>query len=116
MSIIDKFKNRKVFVKNAKQDEYTDISNALELYYEHFPTHRRTSAICPSCGEKMFRQKTFNDLLIKKHPIIVGGHLKLHSSCFSEKQVYLLPICENCNNKKDNLKPFEVNISDLLPI
>ena len=46
---------------------------------------------------------------IYKHPIIVGGQVK-----DSLNNIFVLPICEECNDKKENLKPFEVRRGDLL--
>lgn len=42
--------------------------------------------------------------------------LKKLKSFYPIKQIYILPICENCNNKKKNLEAFKVPEPDLLPI
>lgn len=117
MDAVEKFKKRKVFVRNAHEGEYKKVDNALEKYYEAYPTRRRTSCACPSCGQIMYRKKSPHPLLIESKPIIVGGHLKLNQpSLRTSEIVYILPICEYCNNKKGNLSPFEVEMCDLLPV
>lgn len=102
---IDDYLNKEITVRNATTEDYSPVDNALELYYKKFPTHNWPSYKCPSCGNMMYRKRDNVD----KHPIIVGGHLKN-----SLNNIFILPICEECNDKKENLEPFKVRRRDLL--
>lgn len=103
--LIKEFLDKEIEVRNATEKEYDSADTALELYYKQFPTRDWSSYKCPSCGNMMYRKRDNVD----KHPIIVGGHLKN-----SLNNIFILPICEKCNDKKENLEPFKVRRGDLL--
>lgn len=48
--------------------------------------------ICPACGKLVFCK-------------LVGGHL-IELTNEGEAKVCIVPICESCNSKRENLKPF----------
>ncbi len=100
MELLEFISKELVEVKNVS-GEYYDPGNAIEWY---FNKHTWSSAKCPSCGKRMYRKKHYG----QKHPIMVGGHVEILNIDFFKGKKYIIPICEECNNKKNNLKPFKV--------
>lgn len=86
--------------RNAtKDDGYQQLNNSLEYYYERYPDLYFSSKKCPICGCIMTTGKhTTNSM--KNLPKAVGGHLYSRL----DKRIYILPICEKCNHRKDWFK------------
>lgn len=87
--------------RNATSDEYQPLQNALEEYYNQRPTSERTDMNCPICGKRMY--KYYDDANgdgehLSRPRYIVGGHI------FNKNDglVYILPICNICNDEKEN--------------
>ena len=89
-----------VLVKNASGQE-DNPENAIEWYFNGYTW---SSANCPCCGKKMYRQKMYGE----KHPIMVGAHVEILNIELFKDNKFIIPLCEECNNKKNNLQPFKV--------
>lgn len=111
MTTLKEILQTKVPVQNVTQDP--DDSDVWIEYY--FKTKYRSTPFssmkCPSCGKIMYRKKNFLD--IDDNHIMVGGHVKIVHLPDSE---YILPICNLCNKKRENLAPFDVEFDKLCPI
>ncbi len=87
--------------RNATSDEYKSLPNTLEYYYNCSPSYKRTDQDCPICGCRMY--KKYDDTNrdgehLSRPRYIVGGHI------FNKNDglVYILPICNVCNDEKEN--------------
>ncbi len=104
-------RNLTVKVRNSETGDNA-LPNALEYYFKNkYGTSVFSSSICPSCGKKMYRKKSFPYYLDKD--IMVGGHVEFVAAPALK---YIVPMCKECNDKKSNLPPFEVNLDCLLLI
>ena len=101
----------KIEVRNSETGANA-LPNVLEYYFKNkYGTSVFSSSICPSCGKKMYRKKSFPYYLDKD--IMVGGHVEFVAAPALK---YIVPMCKECNDKKSNLPPFEVEFDYLLPI
>lgn len=100
-SLIEQLSNSLVTVKNVVDTTNNDSQNLIEWYFDNHPW---SSMECPCCGKIMYRKKFFN----QKHPIMVGAHVEILDIDLFKGQKYIIPLCEECNNKKDNLQPFKI--------
>jgi len=100
MNIIEQLSESFVLVKNATGVE-DNPENVIEWYFNGYPW---SSMNCPCCGKTMFRKRIFG----QKHPIMVGAHVEVLGIDLFKGYKYIIPLCEECNNKKEKLKPFKV--------
>lgn len=99
----------KVRVKNASNTTDED-QNWLEYYFsEKYHLKPFTSMKCPSCNKTMYLKRVQED--VDNKDIMVGGHVT-----WLKESTYILPICKECNDKKENLSPFEVEYDKLCPL
>lgn len=94
-------------------DATEDNVNQIDQYFRetyNFPTPRSWN--CLICGKKIIRQNCYADsnLIFTEDDIMVGGHLKDRKG-----NLYLAPICKECNEKKENLGFVDVDEDYLLP-
>ena len=106
MDIIDQLSQMYVTVKNKNGAE-DDPENAIEWYFKDSSIW--TSAKCPCCGKTMYRKKYYN----QKHPIMVGAHVEILDIELFKGYSYIIPLCEECNNKKENLQSFKIQLGYL---
>ena len=105
-SLLEKLSDSLVTVKNATNTTENDSLDLIEWYFNNHPW---SSMPCPCCGKMMYRKK-YHD---QKHPIMVGAHVEILNIDLFKGYKYIIPLCEECNNKKGNLSPFKVRIGDL---
>ena len=111
MPISKIIKDTLIEVRNSETGNNA-LPNALEYYYkEKYNIPVPSSSICPSCGKKMYRKKEYSNC--EDGDIMVGGHVE---SIIIPVLKYILPICKECNDKKDNLDSFKVKLGYLLLI
>lgn len=106
MNLIKKLFGLKVNVKNATNT--TDNSkNWLEYYFKtKYKSEPFTSMKCPSCNKTMYYKKKSSN--IDDNSVMVGGHVTWITGT-----EYILPICKECNDKKENLNSFKVEYGKL---
>ena len=91
--IIDQLSQMYVTVKNKNGAE-DDPENAIEWYFK---------------DSSIYRKKYYN----QKHPIMVGAHVEILDIELFKGYSYIIPLCEECNNKKENLQPFKIQLGYL---
>lgn len=100
MKVIAKVKNAVNTTDNSK--------NWLEDYFQQkYKTPPFSSMSCPSCGKMMYHKQT---LKCDDKSIMVGAHVEWKGI------LYILPICKECNDKKENLLGFTVEADKLCRI
>ena len=105
MKSINDLLNQKIEVRNFEGDHDNSV-NWLDYYFhKKFNSLPFTSMNCPSCGNKMYHKKENHN--IDDNSIMVGGHVTWM------KELYILPICKECNDRKGNLPPFKVEFGRL---
>lgn len=102
MDILEQLSQSFVKVRNV-EGHFDNPENAIEWYFQG---DLWSSAKCPCCGKTMYRKKDFG----QKHPIMVGGHVEILDIDLFKGHKYIVPLCEECNNKKTNLSPFKVQL------
>lgn len=110
MDKLHEFLNNKVSVKNAV-NSLDNTTNWIEYYFrEKYKIAPPTSWKCLSCGKQIFLKKTSED--IKDNDVMVGGHVVF----IATGSEFILPICKECNDRKENLPPFKVEFCKLCPL
>lgn len=105
MDLFNFITQSEVLVKNAVGEESAP-DNAIEWYFQGYPW---SSMHCPCCGKIMYRKKYYN----QKHPIMVGAHVEVLNIDLLKGNKYIIPLCEECNNKKEELQPFKIKLGFL---
>lgn len=98
-------------VKNAEtKDSEIPDETCIDYYYSAKRISPKPTDTCPSCGKTMYRRKLYPN--VPDNDIMVGGHVEHLNGLFK----WILPICKECNDKKQNLPPFKVKLSKLCPL
>lgn len=99
----------KIPVKNSVGT--TGSPESLEDYFQKiYNTPVQSSATCPSCGLKMYRQPRNHDK--EDGAEMVLAHVEPILFPFSILK-YAIPMCKKCNSQKENLNHFSADISFL---
>lgn len=96
-------------VKNAKtEDSEIPSEVCIDYYYKTKKMPPKSHDECPSCGKTMYRKKFYPNTPDKG--IMVGGHVEFYTF------KWILPMCKECNDKKQALQPFKVKLGKLCPL
>lgn len=99
-------------VKNAVNTTENG-TNQLEKYFKiKYGICIPSSYTCSLCGKKIIRKLSQHNPNWSEKNIMVGGHLKDTLT----GDLYLAPICKECNDKKENLEPIFINKNILLSL
>lgn len=97
-------------VKNSLNSE-SDPPKGYDSWLEWFFNGNIPSSMtCPSCKRLMIRPNSRQNW--RNHPYMIGGHVE--STPISI--LYITSICNECNNQKDKLPPFNVKLGNLKPM
>lgn len=97
-----------ITVRNAITGNSTVPDDTCLDYYFKIKNYHLSVMFCPSCHKLMFRKRVFPNT--RDNNIMVGGHVEL---VFFPQFKYIIPICKECNDKKQNLRPFKVELDRL---
>ena len=86
-----------VYVKNLHQADAKIPGGALNAWKDHKGIGLKENIICVRCKKNIARH---------------GGHV-IKSSPDADKKRYIVPLCVQCNEAKDD-KPFSVRNDDLV--
>lgn len=106
-------KNEPMLVKNSVGTTGNPPKGYNSWLQWYFNGNIPSSMKCPSCGCLMIRPNKFTNhkrLNSKSLPLMVGGHVEFSILPHFH---FITPICNECNDKKENLKPFYVKLGDL---
>ncbi|MGM9818065.1 MAG: hypothetical protein ACI30B_03680 [Paludibacteraceae bacterium] len=104
----------KTEVRNANSKYYKKLSNALDYYEKQKQQSNHNFSLkdsmnCPKCKKTMYKS---NNVYLK----MVGDHVYKTAFNESAENIYIIPICEICNNPNTSnyLDSFCVDELDLL--